>query len=123
MRPDLDEMIDEALGAEERDLLRAIGEEPGFFAQAFSVFTGPAAWVNVVLAVVQAVFFIAGVWAAWNFFEATDALAAVRWGLPAVLLLLTGLIIKMTLWPTLQTNRVIRELKRIELQLARTARH
>ncbi|HEU0310023.1 MAG TPA: DUF6768 family protein [Sphingomicrobium sp.] len=116
-------MIDEALGAEERDLLRAIGEEPGFFAQAFSVFTGPAAWVNVVLAVVQAVFFIAGVWAAWNFFEATDALAAVRWGLPAVLLLLTGLIIKMTLWPTLQTNRVIRELKRIELQLARTARH
>ena len=119
---DLDQMIDEVLDAEERDLLRNIGAEPGFFSQAFGVFTGPAAWVNLLLAVIQSVFFIAGVWAAWNFFQAADALAAVRWGLPALLLLLTGLIIKMALWPTLQTNRVLRELKRLELQVARASR-
>jgi hypothetical protein len=32
-----------------------------------------------------------------------------------------SLIIKMGMWPTLQTNRVIRELKRLELQVARAA--
>ena len=118
---DLDKMIDEALDAEERDLLRSIGEEPGFFAQMFGLFSGRAAWINVLLMVVQAVFFFAGVWAAWNFFESSDALTAVRWGIPAAVLLLTGLIIKLTMWPTMQTNRVIRELKRIELQIARAS--
>jgi hypothetical protein len=122
MMRDLDQMIDEALDAEERDLLRSIGEEPGFFAQAFGLFGGAAGWVNLLLMVVQGALFVAGAWAAWNFFQAAEALAALRWGLPAAVLLITALIIKMAMWPTLQTNRVIRELKRLELQLARASR-
>lgn len=118
---DLDEMIDEALDSEERELLRSIGEEPGFFAQVFGVFGGATGWVNVLLMFVQAALFIGGVWAAWNFFEAGDALTALRWGLPAAVLLLMALIIKLSLWPTLQTNRIIRELKRVELQIARAS--
>jgi hypothetical protein len=121
MMRDLDQMIDEALDAEERELLRSIGEEPGFFAQAFGLFSGPAAWVNALLMVVQTALFLAGAWAAWNFFEAGDALTALRWGLPAAVLLLTGLTIKMALLPTMQANRVIRELKRLELQIARAS--
>ena len=119
---DLDQMIDEALDAEERDLLRSIGEEPGFFAQAFGLFGGSAGWVNVLLMFVQGALFIAGVWAAINFFNAGDPLTALRWGLPAGVLLLTALTIKMSMMPTLQANRVIRELKRLELQVARAGR-
>lgn len=119
---DLDQMIDEALGQEERDLLKSIGEEPGFFAQAFGLFGGSAGWVNLLLMFVQGAVFIAGVWAAFNFFQAGDPLTALRWGLPAGVLLLMSLIIKMGMWPTLQTNRVIRELKRLELQVARSSR-
>lgn len=119
---DLDEMIDEALDAEERALLRSIGEEPGFFAQAFGLFGGSIGWVNALMVVIQGLLFIAGVVAAWNFFEAEDALHAIRWGLPAAVLLLTSLIIKMSMWPTLQSNRVIREIKRLELQVARASR-
>jgi hypothetical protein len=121
MMRNLDEMIEEALDAEERELLRSIGEEPGFFSQAFGVFGGPAGWVNVFLMVVQGALFIAGVWAAWQFFEAADALTALRFGLPAAVLLLTALVIKMALVPAIQTNRVIRELKLLELQLARSS--
>lgn len=119
---DLDQMIDEALDAEERELLRSVGEEPGFFNQAFGIFSGPTAWVNALLMVVQTLLFVAGIWAAWNFFEAGDSLSAIRWGLPAAVLLLMALIIKLSLWPTMQTNRIMRELKRIELQLARASR-
>ena len=119
---DLDEMIDEALDADERALLRSIGEEPGFFAQAFGLFGGSIGWVNALMVVIQGLLFIAGVVAAWNFFEAEDALHAIRWGLPAAVLLLTSLIIKMSMWPTLQSNRVIREIKRLELQVARASR-
>lgn len=118
---DLDQMIDEALDSEERELLRSIGEEQGFFAQAFGVFGGPTGWVHVLLMAVQGALFIAGVWAAWQFFEAGDALTALRYGLPAAVLLLTALVIKMALVPAIQANRVIRELKRLELQVARAS--
>ena len=119
---DLDSMIDEALSAEERELLRSIGEEPGFFGQALGLFGGRTGWVTGVMVAVQSVLFVGGVWAAFGFFQAPDALGALRWGLPAATLMLMSLIIKMSMWPTLETNRVIRELKRLELQIARSSR-
>lgn len=116
---DLDQMIDEALDAEERELLRSIGDEPGYIEQAMGIFSGRLGWVSVVLMIVQGAAFVGGAWAAWNFFATDDALTALRWGLPAAVLLLMSLTIKMALWPTIQTNRLMRELKRIELQIAR----
>lgn len=119
---DLDKVIGEALDAEERELLKSIGEEPSFFSQAFGVFSGSVGWVHFLLMGIQGLVFIAGALAAWNFFQAADVLTALRWGLPAGVLLLMSLIIKMGMWPTLQTNRVIRELKRLELQMAQATR-
>ena len=115
---DIDNMIEEALGQEEREILRRIGEQPGFFAQAFGIFRGPTGWVSVLMMVVQGVIFIAGVWAAWHFFQAGDPVSQLRWGLPAATLLILATMLKMALLPRMETNLVIRELKRLELQLA-----
>jgi hypothetical protein len=114
-----DQAIEDALQAEERELLRRIGEEPGYLDQALSIFSGKTGWVSAVLMVTQTTAFIAGAWAAWNFFQAADTLTALRWGLPAVVLLMMSLTIKMALWPTIHANRVLRELRRMELQMAR----
>ena len=116
---DLDRMIEEALDEEERELLRAVGEEPGFFNQALGVFGGRTGWVNVVLMIVQAIAFVGGLWAAWNFFEAVDPVSQLRWGLPAAVLLIMSLMLKLALVPRMETNLLMRELKRLELQLAR----
>jgi hypothetical protein len=115
---DIDNMIEEALGQEEREILRRIGEEPGFFSQVFGVFRGPTGWVNVLLMVTQGAMFIAGAGAAWHFFQAADPVSQLRWGLPAATLLILAAIVKMALLPRMETNLVIRELKRLELQLA-----
>jgi len=119
---DLDAMIDEALAAEERDLLRAIGEEPGYLAQATSMFGGRTGWVNVVVMVTQTIAFLIAVWAAVRFFAATDVLDALHWGLPAATLMVMALVLKTSLRPVMEANRVIREVKRLELQLARMGR-
>ena len=66
----------------------------------------------------QAALFVVGVWAAWRFFEADTPLSALHWGLPAAVLLLMSLIIKMGLMPQMQANRLMRELKRLQLQAA-----
>lgn len=118
---DLDRMIDEALDAEERELLRTL-DEPGFFSQAFGLFRGPTGWMSVAMMFWQAVMFIAGVWAAWRFFEAADPVTQLRWGLPAALLLIFAAMLKMALIPRMESNRLLRALKRVELQLARRSR-
>ncbi len=115
---DLDNLIEEALGKEERDLLVRIGEEPGFFGMAFGLFSGRLGWVNMVMVAVQALTFIAGAYAAWMFFEAGDTVTQLRWGLPSAVLLILSTMIKVSMWPEIHANRLMRELKRIELQLA-----
>jgi hypothetical protein len=121
MMDDIDRMIDEELEAEERELLRKL-DEPGFFNQAFGLFGGPTGWVNVVMMTAQTLLFIAGVWAAWRFFEAGDSFTQLRWGLPAAVLLILATMIKMALIPRMESNRVMREIKRLQLQIARSGR-
>lgn len=112
---DIDQTLNDALAAEERDLLRRIDEEPGHIEQVQSLFGGRTGWVSMVLMAAQAVLFVAGVWAAWRFFGADDALSALHWGLPAAVLLIMALMIKLALWPVMQANRLRLALKRLEL--------
>ncbi|MGZ8334901.1 MAG: DUF6768 family protein, partial [Allosphingosinicella sp.] len=79
-------------------------------------------WVVGLMMVAQTIIFIAGAWAAWRFFEATDAVTQLRWGLPSAVLLLMALIIKLSVPPAIWAKRLMRELKRIELQIARSSR-
>jgi hypothetical protein len=116
---DVDNLIEEALGREESEILKQIGEEPGFFGMAFGLFSGRLGWVNILLMVVQGVTFLAGAYAAWMFFEAGDAVSQLRWGLPSAVLLILSTMIKIGMWPNIHADRLMRELKRIELQLAR----
>ncbi len=113
-----DQVIDAALAAEERALLAAIGEDRGFIDEALGLFGGRNGWVNWLLMIVQAAAFLAALWAGWQFFAATDVLGALRWGLPAATLLLMALVIKLSLTPVMQANRVIREIRRLEVKLA-----
>lgn len=117
---DVDKLIDEALGQEEGELLRRIGGKPDLVEYALGGFGFGGEWLVRLVMVVQLALSVAGVWAAWNFFQATDPVTQLRWGLPATVVLLMALIIKGAVPPVVYHNRVMRELKRLELQLART---
>ena len=115
---DIDRMIEEALDGEEQALFRETAREPGFFEQAFGLLGGRNGWVNGVMVAVQAALFVGGLWAGLRFYEAETPLSALHWGLPAAVLMLMSLIIKMGMMPELQANRLMRELKRLQLQAA-----
>ncbi len=120
---DVDVVIDEALEAEEKELLRSIGDEPGFIERALGTLDQRVLWVAGLMMVIQSIVFVSGVWAAWMFFEANDAVTQLRWGLPAAVLLLMSLMIKLAVAPAIHAKRLMRELKRIELQIVRGAMH
>ncbi len=113
----LDKLIEEALSAEERDILDQT-KELGWFALGAHQFRGKLGWVTWVAMVIQGVLFLAGLWCGWQFFQASDMLLALKWGLPAAMLIILATIMKTSLMPQMQADRVLRELKRVELLIA-----
>lgn len=114
----LDQMIAEALAEEDRDILASTAEQ-GFFAQLFAPLSGRNAWVGWLTTVAIFAYAALMLWTGWKFFAATETLSALRWGLVA---LFSGVVIgmlKLYLFQEMQANRVIRELKRVELLLAK----
>lgn len=94
-------------------------QEPGYFRQIAELFRGELGWISWLLMAAQLLMFAASVWMAIRFFAATDVLDALHWGLPAATLLIIATLTKLTLWPSLQANRIIREVKRLEAMLER----
>ena len=113
----LDDMIKEALAQEDRQIL-AETEELGWFALSRAQFTGKLGWVTWVIMIVQSAMFIGGVWCAVQFFAAAEVLVALKWGLPGAVLMLGATVLKLSLMPQMQADRIIREIKRVELLLA-----
>ena len=115
----LDTMIEKVLIEEDLEIIESLGEEQGFFELAFGIFKGPQGWVSWVVMISQTILFIVGIYAAIQFFAATEVLGAIRWGIPGSLALMVSLTLKMALGPVMQTNRMLRALKRLELQIVR----
>ncbi|MCI4665660.1 MAG: hypothetical protein MRY74_13155 [Neomegalonema sp.] len=114
----LDQLIAEAMSAEEREILRET-EELGWFGLGLNLFRGKLGWVTWTVMIVQSAMFIAAVWCAIEFFAASDVLSALKWGLPGAVLMIVATILKTSLMPQIQANRILRELKRIELMIVR----
>ena len=116
---DLDRMISEALDAEDREIFGELGEEPGYFAQAFALFRGKLAWVMWVIYITNIACAVLAGWAVWKLFQTTDPVMTMRWGVLVMGSLFVGIFMKSTMGYQLLSNRVLREIKRLELQLAR----
>ncbi|MBV5258114.1 hypothetical protein FLX56_06750 [Synechococcus moorigangaii CMS01] len=116
---DVDRLIEQALDDEDRALREALGKEPGVLGGLWPLLTGPRAWANWVMLVSQGIMFVVGVWFAWEFFQASDALDALRYGLPAVTLFVMAIVIKTSMTPYISENRLLTEIRRLELRIER----
>ncbi len=114
----LDQRIMEALEDEERQVLEKISQEESLPRQFFGLFKGSSGWLNAGLLFGQIIFIIAGVYAAWHFFKMTEVLQALHWGLSAVAFLLAAVMLRIALLRSMQTNRVLRAVKDLEMKIA-----
>ncbi|MGQ0799628.1 MAG: DUF6768 family protein [Pseudomarimonas sp.] len=113
----IDEMIGRAFTEEDRALL-ASHAEPGYLAQAFGIFRGPMAWVMWLVNVVAGLAFLAGAYAIWQMAGAADPLLAVKWGVVSLFLFQVTTMCKSFMGNHMEANRLLREIKRVELQVA-----
>ncbi|MEP3047545.1 MAG: DUF6768 family protein [Roseibium sp.] len=112
----LDKLIEDAMKGEDRALLKDTGEL-GYFALGLKQFTGKLGWVTWVIMIMQGGMFLIGLWCLFGLFQATDVLAAVKWGISSAILIIAATVLKLSLMPQMQADRVLRELKRVELLL------
>jgi len=113
----IDDLIRDALDEKDREMMKET-DELGYFELGLSQFSGKLGWVTWVIMIVQATLFFIGVWCAYNFFGTTEVLAAVKWGISGGVLIIVAASLKFSLMPQMQADRIIREVKRVELMLA-----
>ncbi len=115
MKNDIDLKIQAALrGSAGGDAL--VGE-PNIAEEVIAAFRGRHRWLSTLMFVLNLVFFGVAVWAAVRFYGAETVTAQLRWGGLSLLLILMVSFMKVWFWLEMQSNRILRELKRVELLL------
>jgi len=115
----IDDLIQETLSAEDEQLLEKYGSEPGYFKQAFGLFRGPLGWVMSMVMGVAVVLGLVTIWWIWNAMTASNTLDAVQWGVLAVIGVQIVTFLRGFMGDHFEANRVLRELKRMDLRLVR----
>ena len=114
--------ISQALRADEADQYEKLSPEIPPWEMVFETFKGRNRWLNVLTGFWMIVFFIAAIICMVRFFSGDNVESMLRWGFGALLLMMGSSFLKLWWWLEMQKNAVIREVKRVELQLASLAR-
>jgi hypothetical protein len=112
---DLDQKIQAALrrdGAGD-----TLAGEPNLAEEVITAYRGRHRWFSALMFVINLVLFAGAVWSTVRFLGAGSVPAQIQWGALAFVLLSAASFIKLWFWMELHTNRVMRELKRVELLL------
>lgn len=116
----LDHAIRQALSDEDAAFLAKFGEQSPF-EEALGTFSGKWGAMNVFAALVTFAMFGIAAYCTWNAFSAAALRETVLWSAGGLLAMLAVAMLKMYFWMEINKNVVLREVKRLELQVARLA--
>ena len=112
--------IRQALQAESDNVWKDV-EEQGLFEQALDVMRGKHRFLTVIANVVIAVFFAMMVYCVVRFFDAQTTRTQIAWSVGFLASNMVVAMLKLWFWMQMDKNTVIREVKRLELQVATLA--
>lgn len=115
----IDQQIQQALNEETkefRDSNDRIDANP--FKQMKAGFKGSMKWTYIQVIFYSTLFFIGMIYCAYRFYHEQEPKALLAWAIGIIILTLFSQLSKMWYWTELGHNRVIREIKILELQVA-----
>ena len=118
---ELDKKIREALRAEDAELVDEFDNEPSMFEMLFETFRGKHRWLVFLSIFWTFVFMVLAVLSVIQFFRAEETRDLLMWAAASALFLSGVSMMKVWFWMELNKNAVTREIKRLELQIARLA--
>jgi hypothetical protein len=118
---DLDQAIRQSLSAEDAALLDRLGADQALHRQVLATFEGRLRWFNVAGWIAGVALFGVACVLAWRFVQAEELRDMLRWGAASALAFAGIALIKVWFWLELQKNAIVREVKRLEVQVASLA--
>lgn len=115
---DIDDRIRGALDADDKEFLASLEGDRGLFRQAGDALHGPMkGWMiaaNVVIVIVTAL----GLYAIWGFLNAGSVESMLRWAALGWAAWTMQIGLKQWMWDRINMRNILREVKRLELQVA-----
>ncbi len=116
----IDELIKEALTQEEAKFYDELGEQ-NVLEKFGGVFKGRMAWLAVIMNIMNLVIFGLLIYCVVQFFDTEVIAELIKWGVGICVCFVFMGMIKLYLWMQMDKNDVLRELKRLELQISALA--
>lgn len=113
---DIDALIKETLTQEEAKFYDDL-EEQGLLGMITGLFKGKNKWLLILMNLVTVLFFIFFIYCIFQFFKTDITNELIKWGLGAVLFLISISMLKVFAWMQMDKNALLRELKRLEIQV------
>ena len=117
---EIDKLIKETLTQEEAKFYDELDEQ-NVFEMLGGLFTGKNSWIMYVMNFMTLVFFVAFIFCVVNFFDTTETNELIKWTAGGMISLLAVSMLKMFAWLQMDKNALLREIKRLELQVSSLA--
>ena len=118
----IDELIKETLSKEEAAFYDDL-EEQNLIGKIGEVYKGKLGWLAAIMNVVHLLMFIAFVYCIVQFFSTDSTNELIKWASAGFLSMIAMGMLKLFVWMQMDKNDILRELKRLELQIATLSRN
>ena len=117
---EIDKLIKETLTQEEAKFYDELDEQ-NLFQMVVGIFQGKNKWIMYLMNVMTMLFFAAFIYCIVQFFNTDVNKELLKWGIGSLMFLSGVSMLKMFAWMQMDKNAVLREIKRLELQVSSLA--
>ena len=118
---ELDQAIRKSLSTEDARVLERLAGDQALHEQVLAMFRGRLKWLSALGWIVGFALFGAACFCAWRFASAADVRGMLLWFAAGGLAVAGLALVKVWFWLELARNSIVREVKRLELQVAQLA--
>ncbi|EAR00921.1 DUF6768 family protein [Maribacter sp. HTCC2170] len=112
----IDELIKETLNQEEAKFYDDL-EEQNLIGKLSEVYKGKLGWLAIIMNVAHLVIFGLLIYCVVEFFETNETNELIKWASAGFLCMIAMGMLKLFVWMQMDKNDILREMKRLELQL------
>ena len=117
---EIDDLIKETLTKEEAEFYDDLDEQNPF-EMIGGLFRGKNSWIIIIINIVMLIAFAAFIYCVVNFLEAEETNELIRWAAGGFTCFFAVLMLKLFGWMQMDKNAILREMKRLELQISSLA--
>ena len=114
---DIDKLIKETLTEEESKFYDELDEQ-NVLQMVGGLFQGKNKWIMYMMNFMTLVFFALFIYCVVQFFEVESTKELLKWGIGSIVFLLGVSMLKVFAWMQMDKNAILREMKRLELQVS-----